>query len=169
MKKISFFLLSFLAITACKQSQTKCTRHIIELPCDVAFAGFSANELDTVVLTQYNAATGFVELLQTDTLFISAAQVKNGIAYSDTSSYRYKGFFTLQNRNYKVYFPEINREYKITDITSPPVADTFVTTADHCSMGAGSPDFRSVSARIDGLEAPVSTPNANNFFILIYR
>lgn len=169
MKKIMIVLACCLAAVACKKNQTQCVRHITELSCDVAFAGFSTDELDTVVLTQYNANTGFSELLETDTIVIMSPQVKDGIVYRDTSSYRYKGFFTLKARNYKVYFPAINREYKITEVTSPPETDTFITTAEHCPMGTGAPWLAPASAIVNGIPASGIEPNANNFFIAIYR
>jgi hypothetical protein len=167
MKKILILLISSILIAGCKQDQVECVRHFTNLPCDVAFFGFSANELDTIILRQYKAATGYIDLLENDTLFITAPQFKNGVAYSDTSSYRYKGFFTLtEGVNYKLIFPANNKEYLISNIVAGPATDTFITT-DHCPLGTGGPWLTTVSSKINGEVAQLWTPNANNFFIKI--
>ncbi|RYE00118.1 MAG: hypothetical protein EOP54_01345 [Sphingobacteriales bacterium] len=148
MKKYLYLLLSVsLFVTAsCKKERSTCYYNIYYLPFGFAFEGFTADEVDTLILKTYAPGSGFSNLQHTDTIYTANNDITDGIIYrkpeadsAHTGSGSGFGALTIGS-DYILEFPALQSAIKIKEITQGPDRHIFQVDG-RCSPGAGQARF----------------------------
>ena len=162
-------LLLLLSLGGCKKKYN-CSYNYFYMGQGVAFGGFEASELKTVVLQQYEPGSNFKKLKSSDTIDASGAVFQNDTAYlSINNNTWYETFFYLGSDSveYMVVMPEANRRYFIT-LTRSKMTESW--WQDHeCSMGSGQSRNTSFYTTVNSQPCKYYTPYPNNFLICLRR
>lgn len=128
---IVLFFLSF--SPSCKKKTYNCSYPVYYIrPVDIAFVGFTENELDTVLIAHYKEGVNFSEFLGRDTL---VSQLTNMLVYDDTiyrndTSTSYSGFGKLAaGVDDSVIVPSTGSVFTITGTSSDIVPTTYTSEA----------------------------------------
>lgn len=169
MKKplLSAFLL--LAIAGCKKEKYTCEHNIYYIrPLNLAFAGFTPAELDTIVVSSYTGNTSMTDLIRTDTILSVAPLFQNNIAYAPDSTNGTVTFPALKNNvDYQVNVVSAARLFAVTGASTGPSFHRW-TQETRCSPGAYQPEiYTLLNIHVDGQPvSPHVTPNYGHFILL---
>lgn len=171
MKKYLLILsgLLFLVFAGCKKKMYTCSHSNYYLSFSTAFVGFSSAELEEVVITRYNANSGFAEVIDEYTIDASNAYLESDTAYASFENYHHSGFLTANiGFDYKIYIPSTGKEFRISEIKSGP--ENYSWEQDHyCSMGAYQANISSYTMVVSGGLYSYRQEETNNYFLYLQR
>lgn len=158
---------AMIILGGCGKSYT-CSYKYFYMDEGVAFGGYSAGELGTIVVEQYALNSNFSTLLRSDTINASAAVFKGDTAYLSVDGNYYKSFFYIkQGQDYKVKIPVAGKEYAI-NLKGNKTSETWLQK-EECSTGSGSTRNIPYEITVNGQDYPVYSTYPNNFFICLRR
>lgn len=159
-----FPALLFLLLWGCKKDPYTCSHSYYYVPAQVGFVGFSAPELELIIVNRYKAGSNFDSLLTTDTLDGSSSIVKG-----DTMYYKIdKSFFTVsEGADFKVSLPNAGKEFRITEVRSFEKEYTW-TQKEHCAMGASQTSVRPFAFKLNGQDYP-AYDSQNSWYIFLRK
>jgi len=161
-----------IAFSACRKEQYTCMYSIdYAAPCSVAFTGFTASELDTIILERYRGGSNFADLISRDTLSFTDPVFAGDTAYAAEAedSISHKGFWSLRAEDYRVLLPTAGRTYEITGARIGPSSYSW-TQQEHCSPGAGTPRIATLeNIHVDHQPVNPVGEKANWYFIYLRK
>lgn len=114
MKPIIPVLLLLVLMTSCSKKLQHCSQAIYPIPGYGAFIGFTASELDTIVIEKYQPGSQLSQLLDVDTVSTPSPVFNHDTAYRSIMG----GFFNVGSGvDYKILLPGANRSFVVTQVT----------------------------------------------------
>lgn len=115
-----------------------------------ASIGFSAAELNLIIVNRYKPNNNFDSLMTTDTLDGSS-----GIVKGDTTYYKANDDFfeVARGADYKIWVPNAGKVYQITEVRSFASGAEW-TQEEPCARGALQARFRGFGFKLNGQDYP---------------
>lgn len=156
--------IGLLALSGCNKEYT-CGFSYYYNPAYVAFKGFTANELETVIVGRYTGDGTFSNLIATDTIDASTALFESDTAYGADNF----GFFTVAaGVDFKILVPQTGKEFRITDVRKFEDGYHWVQD-DRCGSGSQPARIRSYGFKVDGAEYTPFERRVNNWYIFLNK
>lgn len=167
MKLRLFCLLLFcFCLASCKRKNAICHYSIFYLRGTyVAFSGFSAQDLDTIIIRRYQPGSQFQQLVDTVTSFADTNFRKNDIAYCDFNNLN----FFISEYDYEYFVKSTNSLFRISDIETGEKSGTREGSPD-CSPGSGSAQILPyTSVMVNGKKTTPFNDGQMMYYVLLAR
>ncbi len=162
---VLFMLLSMLSLQ-CRKKFT-CSFTSYYQPVSLAFIGYSAVQLDRIIILSYPANNGLVNPLSMDTLYGSAGLREGDTTYSSRNGLQHNGFFkAVGGLDYKIILPEAGKEYTVINIREGETT-SFWEQNYECSPGASQARIVPLLSTVSGGNYENGYAEANNYFIFL--
>ncbi len=154
-----------MSLIGCKKQRYTCGFNYYYVPAYVAFSGFAAADLKTVVIGSYTAGSNFSELISGDTIDASAALFAGDTA-SASDNY---GFFQAKpGVDYKVTLPLAGKAFRITDVRR--FEEKKVWEQDEaCGSGSQPARIRTCGYKLDGADYTPFERSVNNWYLYLHQ
>jgi hypothetical protein len=111
--KYLLYILAFVSVvfSGCKKKIVHCEDSMYEIPFGLAFVGFNAASVDTLIRVSYSPGSNFSDPVKTDTFFTLTPVLNNDTFYSAIAGNRYI--------ECKIYLPGETDTFFIKDVKYP--------------------------------------------------
>lgn len=114
MKPYHYPICCSLLLLSCKQKEVSCSAVRYKVPSAVAFKGYTAPELQTILVRRYVPNTTFQQWQGTDTIRPSNITLRGDTAYA-TATYE-PLVFLYRGSDYELVLPAASHTYRISSI-----------------------------------------------------
>jgi len=163
----TLMLLLSLQGVQCAKKYT-CSHSNIYQPVSVAFIGYTAAQLETIIIVSFAANTGLANPLSADTFHSGQVLREGDTTYNFLDTFHYhRGFIKATGGlDYKVILPAVAKEYIISEIREGESISTW-EQKNHCSPGAGAANIVPLHSTVSGGNYENGYAEANNYYIFL--
>ena len=161
------YIILFTIFYSCKKELKTCTYHIYYFPVEIAFKGYTKENLKEVIVAKYKANNSFDSLVGIDTFDYSNADFYTDTAcHNDTTCI--VGLYRIQ-LGYDYIFNIVNSGdiFKITDIKC---GDSSYSWEDlNCGSGSAQPRFAAWEFNINGKKERATDWGFNHYLFCLRK